>query len=207
MKTGDFRKCWVSFVVMAFLALVFSPSMFASPPDTALESEPPLPRAATWLRAYGPQWQIRKMEEGHKLFFMFSFNKRKKEPNDDWENTYRPIFEKLQYYAELSSGWYHLPTSMDPDKAEPKSDGWKYRTKFPKNAKFPVWAQAQVMGEKGSRRWLLFTYAPLDARKDVTITIPGFGPVTVDVPVKGKYVIVDENEGGITKTIDILEIE
>ncbi len=46
----------------------------------------------------------------------------------------------------------------------------------------PVWALALVLGEAPNREWMLFAYAPLAARPGTTITIPGYGDVTVDVP-------------------------
>ncbi|GAB4367987.1 MAG: hypothetical protein Kow0062_00830 [Acidobacteriota bacterium] len=45
-----------------------------------------------------------------------------------------------------------------------------------------VWALALELGSPPAREWLLFAYAPLAERDATTITIPGHGPVTVDVP-------------------------
>lgn len=45
-----------------------------------------------------------------------------------------------------------------------------------------VWSLALVLGEEPDREWLLFAYAPLRSHAGVTITVPGFGDVTLDVP-------------------------
>ncbi|MCP3981427.1 MAG: hypothetical protein GY716_19175 [bacterium] len=49
----------------------------------------------------------------------------------------------------------------------------------------PVWALAYVLGEAPDREWLLFAYAPLADHDDVTIGIPGYQDVVVDVPRGG----------------------
>lgn len=46
----------------------------------------------------------------------------------------------------------------------------------------PVWALVYELGEAPNREWLLFAYAPLQAYNNVTITIPGYQDVVVDVP-------------------------
>jgi hypothetical protein len=46
----------------------------------------------------------------------------------------------------------------------------------------PVWALALELGEAPEREWLLFAYAPLGNELGVTVTIPGYGEVVVDVP-------------------------
>ena len=45
-----------------------------------------------------------------------------------------------------------------------------------------VFALAYVLGEAPDREWLLFAYAPLAHQDNTTITLPGYGDVTVDVP-------------------------
>jgi hypothetical protein len=46
----------------------------------------------------------------------------------------------------------------------------------------PVWALVYELGTAPNREWLLFAYAPLQDYDNVTITIPGYQDVTVDVP-------------------------
>jgi hypothetical protein len=54
-----------------------------------------------------------------------------------------------------------------------------------------------VIGEPGSREWLLYANSPLTDRTGVTITIPGYGDVTVDVAVEGSFYLVDEARGKV----------
>lgn len=45
-----------------------------------------------------------------------------------------------------------------------------------------VWSLALTLGTAPEREWLLFAYAPLRSHKEVTITVPGYGDVVLDVP-------------------------
>jgi hypothetical protein len=57
----------------------------------------------------------------------------------------------------------------------------------------PVWALALELGEAPSREWLRFAYAPLADEPGVTITVPGYGDATVDVPRgTGRFWLFDE---------------
>jgi hypothetical protein len=76
--------------------------------------------------------------------------------------------------------WYLLTTSLDPKRP------WNPHTNI------PVFSLALVCGESGSRRWLLYAHSPLENRRDVGITIPDFGEVTVDVPRAGAFYLVEE---------------
>jgi hypothetical protein len=53
------------------------------------------------------------------------------------------------------------------------------------------------LGEEGSRRWLIYAHSPLEDRRNVKVTLPGFGPVTVDVPRAGVFYTVEEQGGKI----------
>ncbi len=55
-----------------------------------------------------------------------------------------------------------------------------------------VFALALATGVKPDRRWLLYAHSPLADRKDVTITLPDFGAVKVDVPVAGVFYVISE---------------
>jgi hypothetical protein len=76
--------------------------------------------------------------------------------------------------------WYLLDTSLDP--ARP----WEQTTVL------PVFSLALVQGEEGSRRWLVYAHSPLEDRTGVEITIPDHGKVTVDVPRRGAFYLVQE---------------
>lgn len=52
---------------------------------------------------------------------------------------------------------------------------------------------ARVLGEPGSREWLLYAHSPLVDRSDVNITIPGYGNlIAVDVPIAGGFWHIEE---------------
>lgn len=51
----------------------------------------------------------------------------------------------------------------------------------------PVFSLALSRGSAPQREWLVYAHAPLGPKKNVTLTIPGYGPVTVDVPVQGAF--------------------
>lgn len=83
--------------------------------------------------------------------------------------------------------WYLLDTDLDP---EPP---WEQRTTI------PVFSLALVRGNADSRRWLLYAHSPLENRSDVTITIPEWRPVTVDVPRSGAFYRIHESDGRIAR--------
>jgi proline racemase len=62
----------------------------------------------------------------------------------------------------------------------------------------PVFSLALVLGDKGARRWLVYAHSPLEDRRDVTITVPDLGKVTVDVPRAGAFYLVDESDKSVT---------
>ena len=76
--------------------------------------------------------------------------------------------------------WFLLSTSVDPPRP------WRLETPL------PVFAIALVTGKAPAREWLVYAHAPLGARKGVGITVPGLGPVKVDVSVEGSFVVVSE---------------
>jgi hypothetical protein len=43
--------------------------------------------------------------------------------------------------------------------------------------------------------WLLYAASPLEGRRDVQITIPQFGTITVEVPRAGAFYVIDEQIG------------
>jgi hypothetical protein len=62
-----------------------------------------------------------------------------------------------------------------------------------------VFSLALVRGEPGSRRWLLYAHSPLENRRQVKITIPEFGEVTVDVTRAGTFHLVEERTRKVTR--------
>lgn len=86
-------------------------------------------------------------------------------------------------YADTAR-WFLLDTNLDPPRP------WKPTTSI------PVFALALVRGEESNRQWLVYAHSPLADRRDVEITIPEVGNVTVDVPRAGAFYLVD-GQGGV----------
>jgi len=76
--------------------------------------------------------------------------------------------------------WFLLDTSVDPPRP------WKYRTEL------PVYAIAFSLGQAPAREWLIYTYAPLGGKKNISVTLPGYGAVTVDASTSGSFYQVTE---------------
>ena len=91
-----------------------------------------------------------------------------------------PYQDKIPAEWKDVDRWFLLDTNLDP--ARP----WKLDTEI------PVFSLALVEGEKGARRWLVYGHSPLEDRKNVEITMPEYGKITVDVPVAGAFYVVDE---------------
>jgi hypothetical protein len=83
--------------------------------------------------------------------------------------------------------WFLLDTSEDAD--------WPWDLKTP----IPVFGLALVMGEAPSREWLVYAHAPVEAKERVSISIPGYKSVIVDVPRAGGFFLVKESDGGVTR--------
>lgn len=82
-------------------------------------------------------------------------------------------------YREIPR-WFLLDTDLDPQRP------WDLKTNL------PVFSLALVRGEPGTRRWLLYAHSPLEDRQGVTIKLPEFGDVKVDVPRAGAFYVVDQ---------------
>lgn len=76
--------------------------------------------------------------------------------------------------------WFLLDTALDPRRP------WDLDTEL------PVFALALVKGEAPDREWLVYAFAPRGDYPNVTVTLPGFGPVAVEARPKGGYRIVKE---------------
>ena len=85
--------------------------------------------------------------------------------------------------------WFLLDTSVDPPRP------WKPRTEL------PVFALAMSLGTAPDREWLLYTYAPLGGKKNVKVTIPDYGAVTVDASVSGSFYHVAEKTKQVTAVV------
>jgi hypothetical protein len=78
--------------------------------------------------------------------------------------------------------WFLLDTNLDPKRP------WERTTNI------PVFSMALELGEASNRRWLLYAHSPLEDRRNVEITLPDFGPVTVDVPQAGAFDVIEEKK-------------
>ncbi|MEP7271362.1 MAG: hypothetical protein ABI882_07640 [Acidobacteriota bacterium] len=83
-----------------------------------------------------------------------------------------------EYQAEKR--WFLLDTDLDAPRP------WKLTTAI------PVFSMALVKGNAPSRQWLVYGHAPLGSRNGVSISIPDYGAIRVDVAVAGSFYVVDE---------------
>ena len=98
-------------------------------------------------------------------------------PNPDGKHPYQESIPEK--YRDVPR-WFLLSTNLDPPRP------WKLKTNV------PVFSIALELGEPGSRRWLVYAHSPLEDRRDVEITVPECGGITVDVPREGAFCVVDE---------------
>jgi len=91
-----------------------------------------------------------------------------------------------QKYRDVDR-WFLLDTNLDPQRP------WEQKTNI------PVFSLALVQSEKGSRRWLVYVHSPLEDQRGVTIAVPDFGDVTIDVPRAGAFYLIDERDKKVTQ--------
>ena len=113
---------------------------------------------------------------------------------DFWQRG-RPVANSAMehpYQSDLPEGteklprWYALNTNLDP---------WRphdVATAQILSLEFKVWAQAQVIGEKPNRRWLIYAHAPRGPEQGVRVEIPDYQSIVMDVKPGGSYFVVDE---------------
>ena len=82
--------------------------------------------------------------------------------------------------------WFLLDTDLDAPRP------WDRQTDI------PVFSLALVRGTAGMREWLLYAHSPLEDRRNVAITIPDLGAVTVNVPRAGTFYLVEESGRRVT---------
>ena len=91
-------------------------------------------------------------------------------------------------YRDLDR-WFLLDANLDKDRP------WNLDTDI------PVFSLALVRGEKPKRRWLLYGHSALEDRENVTIALPEFGNIEVDVPRAGAFYVIDERDGTVTPVV------
>ena len=85
--------------------------------------------------------------------------------------------------------WFLLDTDLDP--ARP----WQPATII------PVFSLALVKGQPSHREWLVYAHAPLGARRNVKVTVPEFGNVTIDVSQAGSFYLLSEETRRVTTVV------
>lgn len=86
--------------------------------------------------------------------------------------------------------WFLLDTSVDPPSP------WKLDTDV------PVFSLARVIGEKGSREWLVYAHSPVKSQRAVVVELPDFGKATIDATPGGTFYLVKEKDRSVTAIID-----
>ena len=90
---------------------------------------------------------------------------------------------------EHEDRWFLLNTSRDPANISPD---WP-----PGNdallIELPVFAIASVIGEKPSREWLIYAFAPKGSETDVEVEVPGYRTVSMDVAAGGTFLYLTES--------------
>jgi len=62
----------------------------------------------------------------------------------------------------------------------------------------PVFALARTRGTTPSQEWLVYAHSPIEDRTDVTVTVPGYGDILIDVPKAGAFYVVLESDDSVT---------
>jgi hypothetical protein len=103
--------------------------------------------------------------------------------NRKWKHPYQTLVPSEYQNADR---WFLLDTSLDPERP------WELNTKI------PVYSLALTKGRTPQRQWLVYAHAPLGEQKRVTINIPEYRPIRVDVAVEGSFYLVDEKWQRVT---------
>jgi len=110
-------------------------------------------------------------------------------PNRQHAHPYQSDVPKEYKDAER---WFLLDTSLSPrELTEPRE--FDNLAPPPSQTEVPVFALALVLGDEGEREWLVYAHAPRGARTGVTISVPGFGDFTADVPQSGSFYLLKED--------------
>jgi hypothetical protein len=117
-----------------------------------------------------------------------------------------PILRDWWRYGELIPNRRHQHPYRDDIPFEYRNeDRWfllDADTNLPPNSmrlssEIPVFSLALVRGKPPKREWLVYVYSPLRDRKSVSVMIPEYMSITVDVPVGGAYFVVAEGSNAV----------
>ena len=158
------------------------------------------PRTVREYRGWTCPWEGREAWEGAKPYFMALveavdrvhenatltewWRKGELVPNRAHPHHYQAGFPE-EYKDE--DRWFLLDADVNPQQRP-----WKL------SEEISVYSLALVRGAAPARQWLIYAHAPVSARKDVTLTLPGYEAVTVDVSVGGSFWLVDEKSKSTT---------
>jgi hypothetical protein len=99
--------------------------------------------------------------------------------NPAWKHPYKTA-EPAEYQTDAARyRWYNLTTDADTLPPDSQSVALTLEIK--------VWALALKIGTAPNREWLVYAYSPKKDRSNVTITIPEYGNITIDVPQAGVF--------------------
>lgn len=118
-----------------------------------------------------------------------------------------PVLESFWRHGELLPNPKHLhpyQTNIPPEYADKvrwfllESDinpphPWKFDTEI------PVFGIALTKGSPPKREWLVYVYSPLMRHKNIQLTVPGYGSLTVETQPKGDYYWLKENNRTVNK--------
>ena len=97
-----------------------------------------------------------------------------------------PYQSSVPIEYESADRWFLLDTSLDPPRP------WQLDTPL------PVYALALTQGKAPQRQWLVYAHAPLGEQKQVTIRVPDYRAIKVDVSLGGAFYLVDEKWQRVT---------
>ena len=106
-------------------------------------------------------------------------------PNRDHRHPYETLVPRE--YADVDR-WFLLDADVNPPFP------WGLATEI------PVFALALVKGSAPAREWLVYAHSPLGNRRNVHLSVPGFGAIGIDVAIGGSFYVVHER----TRAIDAL---
>jgi hypothetical protein len=102
-------------------------------------------------------------------------------------NGYRhPYQSSIPVEYKSAERWFLLATDLEPKRP------WNLSTEI------PVFSIALVIGDKPKREWLVYAHSPKFDRKNVQVTIPGYGRVKVNVTTGGCFYRVAEKSHVVT---------
>ena len=93
--------------------------------------------------------------------------------------------------------WFLLDTNLTPKELRPE----EFDNAQPpaRQVEVPVFPLAMVMGTAPKREWLVFAHSPKQGRVGVEITLPEYGPITVDM--LAVRIVLTPREGSTTRSV------